>query len=55
MTDKERAYEMLRRARGHLTKQQYKTLCGQVNAGAAPAAMRGLEKIIKRNARKEAP
>ena len=53
MTDTERAYALLRSHRDQLTRQQYKTLCGQVKAGAAPAAIRGLEKILKRNARKE--
>lgn len=55
MTDTERAFAILRKSRDQLTRQQYKTLCGQVKAGAAPEAMRGLEKIIRRNERKETP
>lgn len=55
MTDAERAYALLRRSRDQLTRQQYKTLCGQAKAGDATAAIRGLEKILKRNARKETP
>lgn len=33
---------------GKLTRQQYRTLCGQVMAGNPDAAMRGLRKILLR-------
>lgn len=35
-------------ARPHLTGQQYKTLRGQVLAGNPDGALRGLQKILKR-------
>lgn len=38
----------LNRARGHLTKQQYKTLRGQILAGDHIGALRGLKKILER-------
>lgn len=37
--------------RPHLTAQQYRTLRGQVLAGDAEGAMRGLEKLLTRRAR----
>ena len=49
-----KAYELLRRSRHRLTKQQYRTLSGQIRAGEAEAAVKGLETIIKRNLRKDA-
>ena len=36
-------------AQGRLTRQQYRTLYGQVMAGNPDAAMRGLRKILLRN------
>lgn len=44
--------------RGRLTVQQYRTLKGQILSGNAEGAMRGLDKILKRetpanNAKKE--
>ena len=36
---------------GQLTRQQYRTLCGQVMAGNPDAAMRGLRKILLRSSR----
>lgn len=36
----------LKRARQHLTRQQYKTLQGQVFAGDHEAAMKGLRKLL---------
>jgi len=36
----------LKACNGKLTKQQYKTLRGQILAGDAAGAMRGLQKII---------
>ena len=53
MTDTEKAYALIRRSRRYLTAQQYKTLCGQAKAGDATAAIRGLDKILKRNKREE--
>lgn len=39
----------LKRYKETLTKQQYRTLKGQIIAGDKPAAMKGLKKILKRN------
>ena len=33
---------------GHLTRQQYKTLKGQILAGNGEAALKGLQKILRR-------
>ena len=41
-----RALVHLKGARGHLTPQQYRTLRGQVLAGDADGAMKGLRKIL---------
>lgn len=49
-----KAYDLLRRSRHKLTKQQYKTLSGQIKAGEAEAAVKGLETIIKRQLKEEA-
>lgn len=49
------AYHLLRLSRKKLTRQQHKTLCGQIRAGDVTGAVKGLEKIIKRNMRKETP
>lgn len=49
------AYHLLRLSRKKLTRQQHKTLCGQIRAGDVTGAVKGLEKIIKRNMRKEKP
>lgn len=43
----------LNRARDRLTRQQYKTLRGQILAGNADGALRGLQKIVERRARHE--
>lgn len=40
----------LNRARGRLTKQQYKTLRGQILAGDHTGALRGLRKLLDRKA-----
>lgn len=42
------ALRLLKIHSAHLTKQQYKTLRGQVLAGDAVGAMRGLRKILSR-------
>lgn len=52
--DSTKAYELLRRSRPKLSRQQYRTLSGQIRAGETEAAMKGLETIIKRNLRKDA-
>lgn len=44
-----RAIINLKGARHRLTKQQYSTLKGQILAGDADGAMRGLRKILLRN------
>ena len=46
--DTPKAFHLLRMSRKKLSKQQYKTLCGQINAGDINGAMRGLEKLLKR-------
>lgn len=47
--DKVKAFHLLRLSRKKLTRQQYKTFCGQINAGDAAGAMKGLDKLLKRN------
>ena len=47
--DREKAFHLLRLSKKKLTRQQYKTFCGQINAGDAAGAMKGLEKLLKRN------
>lgn len=46
--DTPKAFHLLRMSRKKLNKQQYRTLCGQINAGDIEGAMRGLEKLLKR-------
>lgn len=41
-----RALGHLRNAKPQLTRQQYKTIKGQILAGDADGAMRGLKKIL---------
>ena len=43
----------LNRARKRLTPQQYKTLRGQILAGEAEGALRGLQKILNTENRNE--
>lgn len=47
--DRVKAFHLLRLSRKKLTRQQYKTFCGQINAGDIEGAMKGLEKLLKRN------
>ncbi len=47
--DKPKAFHLLRLSRKKLSRQQHKTLCGQINAGDVAGAMKGLEKLLKRN------
>lgn len=42
------AIRRLKKYRGVLTKQQYKTLKGQIIAGDKKGAMKGLNKLLKR-------
>ena len=42
------AYRTIREYRDKLTRQQVKTLVGQIKAGQADAAMNGLAKILDR-------
>lgn len=46
-----RAAMNLKACRERLTKQQYKTLKGQILAGDGDGAMKGLRKLLKQNAR----
>ena len=49
-------YKILAKYRGFLTKQEIRTLRGQIKAGDVEAAKKGLEKLIKRRGRgAEAP
>lgn len=43
------AYKMLKLHRKRLSRDQIKTLCGQVKAGNPSAAMKGLHKILSQN------
>lgn len=47
--DTPKAFHLLRMSRKKLTRQQYKTFCGQINAGDVEGAMKGLDKLLKRN------
>ncbi len=51
--DTPKAFHLLRMSRKKLTRQQYKTLCGQINAGDITGAMKGLEKLLKRQISQE--
>lgn len=53
--DTPKAFRLLRMSRDKLTKQQTLTLKGQIAAGDIDGAMRGLEKLLKRqiNAKNE--
>lgn len=42
-------YIELKRNRQYLTKQEYKTLKGQANAGDIDGALKGLDKILRGN------
>jgi hypothetical protein len=44
------AFAQLKAARGKLTKQQYRTLKGQILAGNSDGAMQGLMTILLRGA-----
>jgi len=42
------ALKALKRARHHLTPQQYRTIKGQILAGQTIQAMKGLNKLLQR-------
>lgn len=42
------ALKALKRARHHLTPQQYRTIKGQILAGQTVQAMKGLDRLLKR-------
>lgn len=44
-------FKLLKKHKYQLTKQQYLTLKGQAKAGDETAAIKGLNKILRRNAR----
>ena len=46
------AFAQLKAARGRLTKQQYRTLKGQILAGDSNGAMQGLMTIMLRGERR---
>lgn len=48
MTEQEAAYRCLREYKNTLSRQQMKTLAGQIKAGQATAAMKGLNKLLGR-------
>ena len=41
-------YQILKKYKNQLTKQQYKTLKGQVRAGDTQGAIKGLNRLLKR-------
>lgn len=48
MDEAKEAYKELRRYGIHLTNQQYNTIKGQIRSGNITAAMKGLDKLLKR-------
>ena len=42
------AFQYLNRNRRRITRQQYKTIKGQILSGDADAALKGLQKILQR-------
>ena len=48
MNTMEEAMNLLKTHRPHLTKQQYRTIKGQIQAGQPEAAMKGLEKLMRK-------
>ena len=49
MNETVRALRYLKSCNGKLTKQQFKTLRGQILAGDIAGAMKGLRKILQTN------
>lgn len=52
METNERALRTIEQHRRQLTRQQFRTLMGQAKAGNPDAALRGLDKILKRGQEK---
>lgn len=52
MTEQTQAFKAIEAHRRQLTRQQFRTLIGQDKAGNPDAALRWLDKIIKRGAEK---
>ncbi len=48
MDETRAAYMELRKYGIHLTSQQYNTIKGQIKSGNITAAMKGLDKVLKR-------
>jgi hypothetical protein len=48
------AYAMLRKRRRNLTRQQIRTLKGQIITGDAEGALRGIRRIIAENTKEDA-
>jgi len=46
--DARQAYKTLRKYKEYMTRQQLKTLAGQIKSGSVDAAMKGLTKIVAR-------
>lgn len=46
-------FKMLKKHKCYLTKQQYKTIKGQILAGDEIGAMKGLKRIMKRGGNNE--
>ena len=42
------AFELLKKWQRHLTKQEYKTLKGQIKAGDIPGFKKGLSNLLRR-------
>lgn len=40
-------FRMLKKAKPYLTKQQYRTIKGQINAGDVEGAKKGLNKLLR--------
>lgn len=52
-SEKQEALKLLREYRMELTRQQVRTLAGQIRSGQPDAAMNGLARILNRNANLE--
>lgn len=48
MMSRKKALEILRTHRTQLTKQQYKTIKGQIICGDITGALKGLEKVLSK-------
>lgn len=52
MDNKAEAYRCLRQYSSYLSRQQLRTLSGQIKAGNVDGAMKGLNTILEREARR---